>query len=125
MAELYRRRWQIELFFKWLKQNPKIKAFYGTSENAVLIQIWTALMAYLLILWIKLKSRLGCSVLEFTRFIQTRLMEPCSLWDIIKATGALSVPTGLVQFLSQPLSKNLAGHYWVNTRSFASLRMTK
>ena len=46
VAELYRRRWQIELFFKWIKQNLKIKAFYGTSKNAVLIQIWTALIAY-------------------------------------------------------------------------------
>jgi hypothetical protein len=42
VAELDRRRWQIELFFKWIKQNLKIKAFYGTSKNAVLIQIWTA-----------------------------------------------------------------------------------
>lgn len=84
VAELYRRRWQIELFFKWIKQNLKIKAFYGTSANAVLIQVWTALIAYVLILWIKLKSRLGWSVLEFTRFIQTRLMERCSLWSILR-----------------------------------------
>jgi len=42
VAELYRRRWLIELFFKWIKQNLKIKAFYGTSKNAVLIQLWTA-----------------------------------------------------------------------------------
>jgi hypothetical protein len=44
IAALYRRRWQIELFFRWIKQNLKIKAFYGTSKNAVLIQIWTALI---------------------------------------------------------------------------------
>nr|WP_258164940.1 IS4 family transposase [Desulfobacca acetoxidans] len=43
IADLYRQRWQIELFFKWVKQNLKIKTFYGTSRNAVLIQIWTAL----------------------------------------------------------------------------------
>ena len=49
VAELYRRRWQIELFFKWIKQNLKIKAFYGTAKNAVLIQIWTVLIAYLLL----------------------------------------------------------------------------
>lgn len=84
VAELYRQRWQIELFFKWVKQNLKIKACYGTSENAVLIQIWTALIAYLLLIWIKLKSRLGWSILEITRFIQTRLMERCRLWDIIR-----------------------------------------
>ena len=59
VAELYRRRWQIELFFKWLKQNLKIKAFYGTSKNAVLIQIWTALIAYLLLVWVKFKTKVG------------------------------------------------------------------
>jgi IS4 transposase len=49
IADLYRQRWQIELFFKWVKQNLKIKTFYGTSRNAVLIEIWTGLIAYLLI----------------------------------------------------------------------------
>ena len=53
IADLYRQRWQIELFFKWVKQNLKIKTFYGTSRNAVLIQIWTALIAYLLLTWLK------------------------------------------------------------------------
>ena len=48
-----------QLFFKWIKQNLKIKAFYGTSKNAVLIQIWTALIAYLLLVWLKLKSKVG------------------------------------------------------------------
>jgi transposase len=59
IAELYRRRWKIELFFKWIKQNLKIKAFYGTSKNAVLIQIWTALIAYLLLVWLQFKSKVG------------------------------------------------------------------
>ena len=59
VAELYRRRCQIELFFKWIKQNLKLKAFYGTSKNAVLIQIWTALIAYLLLVWLKFKSKTG------------------------------------------------------------------
>ncbi len=63
VAELYRRRWQIKLSFKWIKQHLNIKAFYGTSKNAVLIQVWTALIAYLLLFWAKLKSPLdltGC-----------------------------------------------------------------
>ena len=58
IADLYRQRWQIELFFKWVKQNLKIKTFYGTSRNAVLIQIWTALIAYLLLVWLKIKRLL-------------------------------------------------------------------
>jgi hypothetical protein len=79
VAELYRRRWQIELFFKWIKQNLKIKVFYGTSKNAVLIQIWTALIAYLLLIWLKFKSRLAWGLLELTRLAQIMLMERCDL----------------------------------------------
>jgi putative transposase len=83
VADLYRQRWQIETFFRWIKQNLKIKAFYGTSENAVLIQVWTALIAYLLLLWIKLRSRLGWSTLEITRLVQNLIMERLSLCDVL------------------------------------------
>lgn len=83
VAELYRRRWQIELFFKWIKQNLKIKAFYGTSKNAVLIQIWTALIAYLLLVWLKFKSKVGWGLLELSRLAQTMLLERCDLWGLL------------------------------------------
>ncbi len=92
VAELYRRRWQIELFFKWLKQNLKIKAFYGTSRNAVLIQIWTALIAYLLLVWLKFKSRVGLSLLEFIRLAQTMLLERCDLWGMLNPTANAPPP---------------------------------
>src|SRR5271167_4406285 len=49
IAQLYRCRWQVELFFKWIKQHLRIKAFYGTSENAVRVQVWTAISAYILV----------------------------------------------------------------------------
>jgi putative transposase len=83
VAELYRRRWRIELFFKWIKQNLKIKVFYGTSKNAVLIQIWTALIAYLLLVWLKFKSKVGWGLLELTRLAQTMLMERMNLWALL------------------------------------------
>jgi hypothetical protein len=83
VADLYRQRWQIETFFRWIKQNLKIKAFYGTSENAVLIQIWTAMIAYLLLLWIKMRSRMGWSILELTRLVQNLIMERCNLWALL------------------------------------------
>jgi hypothetical protein len=83
VAELYRRRWQIELFFKWLKQNLKIKAFYGTSKNAVLIQIWTALIAYLLLVWVKFKTKVGWGLLELSRLAQTMLLERMNLRDLL------------------------------------------
>ena len=53
IADIYKERWQIELFFKWLKQNLKIKTFWGTSRNAVFIQIWVALILYLLLWMLK------------------------------------------------------------------------
>jgi len=83
VAELYRRRWQIELFFKWIKQNLKIKAFYGTSKNAVLIQIWTALIAYLLLVWVKFKTKAGWGLLEFSRLAQTMLLERLDMWALL------------------------------------------
>ena len=60
IADIYKERWQIELFFKWLKQNLEIKTFWGTSRNAVFIQIWVALIMYLL-LWM-LKARHGFQI---------------------------------------------------------------
>ena len=86
VAELYRRRWQIELFFKWIKQNLKIKAFYGTSKNAVLIQIWTALIAYLLLVWVKFKTKAGWGLLELSRLAQTMLLERMNLRDLLGLT---------------------------------------
>ncbi len=83
VADLYRQRWQIETFFRWIKQNLKIKIFYGTSENAVLIQIWTAMIAYLLLLWLQVRSRVNWSILELTRLVQTLIMERCNLWDLL------------------------------------------
>ncbi|WP_052301892.1 IS4 family transposase [Desulfobacca acetoxidans] len=83
IADLYRQRWQIELFFKWVKQNLKIKTFYGTFRNAVLIQIWTALIAYLLLIWLKIKSTINIGILELSRLIQATLMERRSLWETI------------------------------------------
>ena len=56
IADLYKERWQIELFFKWIKQNLKIKTFLGTSHNAVLTQIWIALCVYLLLAFLKFKA---------------------------------------------------------------------
>ena len=53
IAEIYKQRWQIELFFKWIKQNLKTKSFLGTSENAVMSQIWVAMIHYLLIAYLK------------------------------------------------------------------------
>jgi len=84
IADLYKERWQIEQFFKWVKQNLKIKTFYGTSVNAVLTQIWIVLCVYLLLSFIKFKARLGLSITRILRLLHLNLFERRSLTDLLK-----------------------------------------
>ena len=62
MAAIYRDRWQVELFFQALKQNLRIKTFVGTSSNAVRTQVWTALIAMLLVRYLQLRAKFGWSL---------------------------------------------------------------
>ena len=73
IAAIYKSRWQIELFFKWIKQNLKIKSFVGTSKNAVMTQIWIAVCLYLLLAYIKFISQIGHSLQQILRLIQLNL----------------------------------------------------
>jgi IS4 transposase len=73
IAEIYRQRWQIELFFKAIKQNLKIKTFVGTSENALHIQIWTALIAILMLRFLQLSSTWGWSLSNLVAMIRLNL----------------------------------------------------
>lgn len=84
IADLYKKQWQIEIFFKWIKQNLKIKTFLGTSENAVKIQILTAMIAYLLLrLWQNMASFKG-SLHTLARILQTNLMARKGIWELFK-----------------------------------------
>lgn len=83
IAQIYKERWQIELFFKWIKQNLKIKTFLGTSKNAVMTQIWVAMVYYLLLAYIKFQTKFKKSLLEFTRMIRETLMIRRSLIDLL------------------------------------------
>ena len=75
IADIYKARWQIELFFKWIKQNLKIKSFLGTSKNAVMTQIWIAMCVYLLLAYLKFSSRLQGSLQQIIRLLQLNLFE--------------------------------------------------
>lgn len=75
VAALYKARWQIELFFKWIKQHLRIKAFYGTSENAVKTQIWTAISTYLLVAILKRELRLEQSLYTILQVLSVSLFE--------------------------------------------------
>jgi IS4 transposase len=74
IADIYKERWQIELFFKALKQNLKVKTFVGTSENALRIQIWTALIAMLLLKWLHHLSKAGWSLSNLATMLRLNLL---------------------------------------------------
>jgi len=75
ITTLYRCRWQIELFFKWIKQHLRIKAFFGTSENAVKTQIWTAVSIYVLVAIVKKRFNLQASLYELLQILSLTLFE--------------------------------------------------
>jgi len=83
ISEIYKARWQIELFFKWIKQNLKIKTFLGTSKNAVLSQIWVAMIYTLLLAYIKFQTAFSGSILNLSRIIQESLFFRQHLIDLL------------------------------------------
>jgi hypothetical protein len=81
IADLYRCRWQVETFFKWIKQHLRIKAFYGTSENAVKTQIWIAIAAYVLVAIIKKRMQIGLSLYTILQILSLTLFEKMPLYQ--------------------------------------------
>ena len=75
IADLYRSRWQVELFFKWIKQHLRIKAFYGTSPNALKTQVWTAVCAYVLVAIVRKKLSLELSLYTILQILSVSLFE--------------------------------------------------
>lgn len=84
IAAIYKARWQIEIFFKWIKQNLRIKAFLGTSKNAVLTQIWVAMCYYLLLAYVKYQSRYKASLWYLHRVIKEMLLERVKIIDLLR-----------------------------------------
>ena len=83
IAQLYKYRWKIELFFKWIKQHLRIKSFYGTSENAVKTQIWIAICVYVLIAIIKRNLRLDLSLYTFLDILSTAPFEEVHILQLV------------------------------------------
>jgi hypothetical protein len=83
IAEIYHQRWEIEIFFKWIKQNLKIKSFLGTSQNAVLTQIWIALIYYLIVSYLKFLSKVSFGITEICRRIRECLMDRRNLLELL------------------------------------------
>jgi putative transposase len=85
IAKIYKERWQIELFFKTLKQQLKVKSFVGTSKNALLSQLWVALIAYLLLSYLKFKSKFKWSLYTLCQVLPANLFARRNLWDWLNA----------------------------------------
>lgn len=103
VANLYKNRWQVELFFKWLKQHLKIKKFWGTSENAVRIQIYCAMCAYCLVAIVQHDMKLDRSTYEVLQILGVSLTDTTHLVDLFDRTksqnfNVLSDPNGLNLF---------------------------
>src|SRR3989339_472752 len=87
IASVYKARWQVELFFKWIKQNLTIKTFLGTSQNAVLSQVWVAMMYYLLLAYIKFQTKFNKTLLELTRMVREVLLVRRTLVDLLSLSS--------------------------------------
>ena len=84
IVDIYKARWQIELFFKWIKQNLKVKSFLGASKNAVMTQIWIAMCVYLLLSYIKFLNHIQPSLQQMLRLLQLNLFERRDLFELLK-----------------------------------------
>jgi len=84
IADIYKQRWQVELFFKWIKQNLKIKAFIGNTDNAVMTQVFVALCVYLILAYLKFQGRISHSLQQMSRIIHTNLFARRDLMALFK-----------------------------------------
>jgi hypothetical protein len=90
IAEIYRCRWQVELFFKWIKQHLRIKAFFGTSENAVKTQIWIAVSVYVLVAIVRKKLGLEASLYQILQVLSVTLFEKTPILQALQASDSES-----------------------------------
>lgn len=107
IAAIYKSRWQIELFFKWIKQNLKIKTFMGTSKNAVMTQIWIALCVYLLIAYLKFLSKSKKSMQQILNLLQMNLFEKWCIHDLLHGRSTERIPINPDQL---SFAEKLTGH---------------
>ena len=87
IARIYKQRWQVELFFKWIKQHLRIKAFYGTSENAVKTQIWIAVSVYVLVAIVRKRLGLEASLYQILQILSLTLFEKTPISCALQAIG--------------------------------------
>jgi hypothetical protein len=94
IAQIYKARWQVELFFKWIKQHLRIKAFYGTSENAVKTQIWIAVSVYVIVAIIRKRLGLQASLYQILQILSITLFEKTPILQALEASASQDEPYG-------------------------------
>ena len=99
IADIYKARWQVELFFKWVKQNLKIKSFIGTRKNAVMTQIWIAVCIYLLLAFIKFQSKMSKTMQQILRLLQLNLFEKRDLTALLRGDPPINIQTNNSQMI--------------------------
>ena len=87
IAALYKHRWKIELFFKWIKQHLKIKSFWGTTENAVKTQVYTAVITYTLVAMIRQQLRTEYTTYEVLQILGSSLLDKTPIIELLKTTN--------------------------------------
>lgn len=93
ITELYRCRWQVELFFKWIKQHLRIKSFFGTSENAVKTQVWIAVSVYVLVAIVRKRLKLEASLYETLQILSLTMFETTSLHQLLRLEAPALIAT--------------------------------
>ena len=86
IAKLYKCRWRVELFFKWVKQNLRIKHFFGTSDNAVKTQVWIAICVYVLVAIVRKELRLELSLSQILQILSVNVFEQAPLSELVAKT---------------------------------------
>jgi hypothetical protein len=99
IAEMYRCRWQVELFFRWIKQHLRIKSFYGISENAVKIQIWTAISVYVLVAIIKKQLKLDRSLFSILQILSVSLLEKTPILESLGVSNRVEIDSECINQL--------------------------
>jgi len=87
IAQIYKQRWQVELFFKWIKQHLRIKAFYGISENAVKTQIWIAVSVYVMVAIVRKRLGLEASLYQILQILSVTLFEKTPILRALEASS--------------------------------------
>ena len=114
VANIYKSRWQVELFFKWIKQHLEVRSFVGTSRNAVMTQLWIAMCVHLLQSYIKFSNRLAWSLNEILRVLRLNLFDRRPILDVLEP--ASDPPTGPAGATAAEVRVKFVGQQCFNVR---------